>query len=241
MRRKDAIDESFGAFGRGVGGLDGCPGGWVFARIAGGSVYYEILEKLPPALPRQAAMLAIDMPVGLPAAGDRLCDLAARALLPAAARASVFTGLRRPLLALRTDYAAANAWAKTDGKGLSRQAWGLLAKVAEVDALMTPVRQRRVREAHPELIFRRFAGGAALAPKRTPQGHDQRLALLAGQGLDVADDWFGRFPRSRAKPDDLLDAAALALLAVEMTADGGRRVPADPPRDERGLAMEIWY
>mgnify|MGYP003885384939 CR=1 FL=1 len=186
-------------------------------------------------------MLAVDIPIGLPASGDRRCDLAARALLPPNARASVFTGLRRPLLARRSNYAAANAWAKSDGKGLSRQAWGLLGKVAEVDALMTPARQRRVREAHPELIFRRLAAGAALAPKKTPQGRDQRLMLLAGQGLEVAESWFDRLPRSRAKPDDLLDAAALALLAVEMAAGGGRRVPADPARDRRGLAMEIWY
>jgi predicted RNase H-like nuclease len=48
-------------------------------------------------------------------------------------------------------------------------------------------------------------------------------------------------PRRATAPDDLLDAAACALAAERILAGRARRVPDDPPRDSRGLRMEIWY
>src|SRR5207248_8623660 len=101
---------------------------------------------------------------------------------------------RRALLACRD-------WA--DASGVSRQAFNLLPKIAEVDALVTPTRQSQVREVHPELAFAALAGGVPMAwPKRTAAGRAERLAAL-----HVAD-----VPRLRgAAPDDVLDA--LAVLA----------------------------
>ena len=52
----------------------------------------------------------------------------------------------------------------------------------------------------------------------------------------------GALPRSRAQPDDLLDAAACALAARDIQAGRATRLPGPtPPRDARGLRMEIWF
>jgi len=184
-------------------------------------------------------MVAVDMPIGLPEGGRRGCDLPARALLPAARRSSVFLDLRRPLLAF-TDYKAANAWAKADGKGLSKQAWNILPRIADLDSWITPARQKHVRESHPELVFMRLGGGALLPPKRLPEGLAARRRVLLGHGLAGLDDLAAGLRRRDAAADDLYDAAALALTAARIAAGKGKRIGGDV-RDARGLRMEIWY
>ena len=85
---------------------------------------------------------------------------------------------RRALLSF-ADYAAANRWAKADGKGLSRQLWNILPKIREVDALVTPERQRRLFEMSPELSLAVLAGAPMAHPKTTPAGRTERIDALA--------------------------------------------------------------
>ncbi len=193
-----------------------------------------------------AEQIAIDIPIGLPDSGRRACDLAARAALPPSARSRVFLDLRRPQLRyLPSDYPGANAWSKADGKGLSKQAWFILPKIAEVDAALTPNDQTRVREVHPEVVFHRLSGGALLPSKKTSQGRGVRLELLAAAGLRPQEGWDRRFPRKDVQPDDLIDAAVCAL-AARRIADGKATalrlegLSGVSGRDSRGLAMEIW-
>jgi predicted RNase H-like nuclease len=187
---------------------------------------------------RGLAMLAVDMPIGLPDSGGRVCDQLARALLPAERRSSVFLHLRRPLLAHRT-LASANCWAKRDGKGISIQAWNILPRIADLDAWMTPARQRRVRESHPELVFLILNGGAPLPKKRTAEGRAARRGVLLRHGLAGLDALEASLRRRDAALDDLYDAAALALAARRFAEGRGTRLAAG--RDARGLRMEIWY
>src|SRR5262249_30614242 len=119
-----------------VWGVDGCAAGWIAVRIEEAARDVTIVERLSSLPIADAAMLYIDMPIGLLESGERGCDGAARKLLPGAA-SRVFLGLRRPLLQHRSDYQAANAWAKRDGKGLAKQAFNILPKIAEIDALIT--------------------------------------------------------------------------------------------------------
>lgn len=216
-------------------GVDGCRGGWVVVAIgtAGERAMWVAarFSAVVDAAPRRAM---IDMPIGLPDSGYRACDLAARSLL-GAARSRVFLGARRPLLAF-TDYDAANGWAKRDGNGLSRQTWNILPKIAEIDAAMSPARQARLLEAHPELVFQRFNAGRALAPKKSPAGARQRRHILAAMGFDRLDDWIAGLRGGGAGADDLFDACVLALAAREPAGP----IACAPERDRRGLRMEIW-
>lgn len=230
-------------------GLDGCRSGWIAAAWdgPGSTLRFDPLARFAPSQAADAEAIGIDIPIGLPESGRRACDLAARAALPAGARSRVFLDLRRPLLRYLPagDYAGANAWAKRDGHGLSKQAWFILPKVAEVDAALRPADQARVFETHPEVAFHRLNGGRLLPNKKTAAGRQARLALLAEAGASLPDGWQSLFPRRAVRPDDLLDAAVCALTARRIaTGTVGplalEGVPGARGRDARGLAMEIW-
>jgi predicted RNase H-like nuclease len=218
-------------------GVDGCRGGWIAAWVApDGTRGFKVVPHAKHLAEFTPECAYIDMPIGLPETGPRPCDLPAQRML-GRARSRVFLGARRPLLEFLGDYASANRWAKTDGKGLSRQMFNILPKIAEIDGFMTPARQKKFREAHPELAFLRFDGGAALPGKKTPLGLRRRKKLVRALGFAEIDKWLKRLRGSGAKADDLLDACVLAAAAL---APGGM-VAGQPERDARGLRMEIWF
>ncbi|MGE0715516.1 MAG: DUF429 domain-containing protein [Alphaproteobacteria bacterium] len=223
-----------------VAGVDGCRGGWIMVARDLARGRWSVHGAADWAgLPR-ADIVAVDMPIGLPDAGRRGVDFDARRLLGPKRSASVFIGLRRPLLSF-PDYPTANAWGKADGCGLAKQAWFLLPKIREIDQAIRPADQDRVRESHPELAFMRLAGAPVPESKRTPEGEAVRRRLLSTAGFDV-DGLLSALDRRHAAPDDLFDAAALSDTAANMAAGTAVRLPAgEPPRDSRGLRMEIWY
>jgi predicted RNase H-like nuclease len=216
-------------------GIDGCRAGWIAVWIDKRGRGFEVIPTIASIASFAIENARIDMPIGLPDTGERACDHAARAML-GAARSRVFMGARRPLLRHLRNYAAANAWAKSDGKGLSRQMFAILPKIAELDDFMSPARQLQMREAHPELVFRRLADGTPLVPKKTPQGQHHRRDLVRERGFAEIDAWLGALRGTGAQADDLLDACALAYAALE---PGGK--VGDDATDAKGLRMEIWF
>ncbi len=207
-------------------------------RLEAGGAEVAIAPRFADLPLRGVAMTAVDMPIGLPDGGPRHCDAAARALLPPERRSSVFLHLRRPLLGFAS-YREANAWGKTDGKGLAKQAWFLLPRITDIDSWITPARQRRVRESHPELVFFVLNDRKPLPKKTSPEGLAMRRGVLLRHGLNHIDALADTLDRKKAKLDDLYDAAALAIAARRFT--GGEGTCLDGGRDARGLRMEIWY
>lgn len=205
------------------------------------SPVFELLESWPENILERTAVVAADMPIGLPETGRRQCDLDARALLPPRARSRIFMDLRRPLLEC-SRYDEANCMARHDGHGLSRQAWNLQPRLRELDAYMTPKRQERVLEAHPELVFHRLNNWRPVDRKKTAEGYRQRLRLLSEAGLEGIREAIPASPRRLAAPDDFLDAAACALAAYWSARDQGHHVPGGSVEtDARGLRMEIHF
>ena len=123
--------------------------------------------------------------------------------------------------------------------------WGLVDKLRQVDQAMTPGLQDRVMEFHPELAWQQLNGATPLVSKHLAEGLAQRQALLRPQvpELDQLAAWKQRLGRA-AGLDDLLDAL-VGLAAAQAFVDGldtSRRIPSkNPPLDERGLRMEIWF
>lgn len=224
-------------------GLDGCRGGWVAAHLEpDGTCHVRIHPALRDLLRDEASTTAIDIPLGLldaPAPGGRTCDREARRRL-GPRRASVFSPPPRPALQARR-------YDDVRRLGVSLQAYHLLPRMREADALLTPALQERVREAHPELAFARLLGHPAHASKKRPEGRAERLAALDASGAfrepaqALLDRALDAWPRRVLQPDDVLDALAIALTASRIADGTAERVPADPPRDARGLRMEILY
>lgn len=189
--------------------------------------------------------VVVDMPIGLPALGDvRRCDVLARKRLGPDGRSRVFAAPPRELLELDTPESFQRAHRRAFGMGAGLPVWGIVPKLREVDEVMTPGLQRRIREFHPDLAWRGRVG-RTLGSKHVHDGITERLALLRSvvPRLDDALAWRGRLGRA-AHLDDLLDALIGLLVARGLARSpmASRRLPgAPPPTDARGLRMEIWF
>ena len=221
-------------------GVDGARGGWLAAALDGAvdvdGVTWRWTVEFADLLADPAAVVAADIPIGLPDSGARDCDRAGRQRL-GPRRSSVFAAPLRCVLTA-TSYADARALLAARGApSMSAQAFGIVRAVAQVDATMTPALEDRVIEAHPELAFASLAG--VLPPKRTPEGAAAREAALQaayGASIDVAAA-VARAPRPAAA-DDALDALACAWTA-RCHAAGQTVTLGDGTRDARGLLMRI--
>ena len=233
-------------------GLDGCPAGWVMATIRDRSIAIDVVDSIDAAwwaLPAPQLVL-VDIPIGL-CDGPRACDTEARALL-GAARSRVFPAPCRAAAEAAT-YPEANRLSKQiTGKGLSKQAWNITAKIRQVDRFLrsTPAARGVVRECHPEVCFAGLCGRPILASKKTDEGFEERVNALAGvfgpvlgRGsvvMDAVEEAMGRWPRRELARDDIVDAMA-ALACAIAPARELQTLPPDPPRDSFELPVEMVY
>ena len=205
-----------------VAGVDGCRGGWLVVlataspfAVTSVRVEPQVSALLAEVAAGRVATVAVDMPIGLSDDGPRPCDVAARAAL-GARRSSVFPAPARCVLAAR-DYDHALRLSRASiGRGLSKQTWNLVPRIAELDGALDDVdddARHRIHEAHPELAFTVLSGAPMRHPKRTGEGRRERLAVLRH---GVADRWLvpAAVPEGAA-PDDVLDASVLALRAAQ--------------------------
>ena len=210
-------------------GVDACPFGWVGALLVPGAprprvILGETLGQLVEMVRADVDILVvgIDIPIGLPDSTPRQADALARKELPGRA-STVFTTLTRSAYLADTRVEADAVNRRLSGQGVGAQAFGLKAKILEVDAWLRTRPTVEVIEVHPEVSFAEMAG-APLPPKRTPEGHDQRLATLAASGIARPSVLKG----SGYAPDDVLDACAVAWSAHRRATGDARRLP-DPP------------
>jgi len=235
-----------------LAGVDGCPAGWIvaFMRPEGDEVRIRILRRFTDVLaaPEAPAIVAVDMPIGLPEAtglGGRAAENAVRPLL-GARQSSVFSVPARAAI-FAADYreACGVALATSDPpRAVSKQLYMIAPKIREVDAALRddPAFAGRVFEVHPEVAFWRLNGEQSLSEPKKVKGkcYEPGLALrrrlLAAAGCPAAD----MAPPRGAGPDDLLDALACAAIARRIHAGQAVPFPNPPPRDAYGLIMAIW-
>lgn len=217
-------------------GVDGCPGGWIGALVTRRRVRWLLLADAAAVVGvAEAAVTAVDIPIGLPEAGRRACDSQARRLLGRRG-CTVFDAPVRPVLAA-ADYAeACRISLESTGRSMSRQAWNLVARIRDVDTALGGDPWRLV-ETHPELAFLGLAGGELLASKHTPAGAARRASLLAGWLPGVAGA-LGEVPRP-ARQHDALDALACAWVADRIRRGAARPLPDPPELDRLGRPMRI--
>ena len=231
-------------------GADGARGGWLTVAwdLSSGRSVAALLPGLPEllALAPARSAIALDMPVGLldrALPGGRACDRAARQRLGRPRASSVFSPPVRAALRAQSyaDALAINRASSCHRLGLSKQCFHLFAKLREVDAVLSPAVQDRVFEAHSELAFQAMNDGQVLHPgKATPTGRKLRSDLLKSQGFLGIEAALESARRGSVKTDDILDGFALAWTAARIRCGDATRLPAVPPRDSRGLRMEIW-
>ncbi|MGD9921373.1 MAG: DUF429 domain-containing protein, partial [Pseudorhodoplanes sp.] len=160
-----------------LAGVDGCRAGWVaaFVRRSGDEARIRVTPHFAEILsaPETPAVIAVDMPVGLPertGPGGRAAENAVRPLL-GARQSAVFSVPSRAALE-QADYRAACDIALATSeppRKISRQLFMIAPKIREVDACLRSdaAAAARVHEVHPELAFWRLNGARPLTePKK---------------------------------------------------------------------------
>ena len=206
------------------------------------------IAELIAAIPSQA-IIAIDMPIGLPERTGPKGRAPERMVRPILGprRSSVFSVPPRRAV-MEEDYRLGCAIARANSdppRAFSKQAFHIFPKIRELDALLRSDRTlaERIIEVHPELAFAvlnggdpmRFAKKARIAGARS--GHDERTKLLSGLGLPVS---FADQPPRGAGSDDVLDALACLAVAARHRLGLAKPYPNPPERDAHGLPIAIW-
>jgi predicted RNase H-like nuclease len=204
-----------------LAGVDGCPAGWVAAVEDGRGVRVEVFATFGQVLALKCRPTVVDIPIGLVSQGPRHADEAARMLLGRRA-CCVFSAPYRAMLGAGSRAQASSLRQAIEGKGCTAQAFGILGKIAQVDALMDAEKQQRIHEGHPEVIFAFMRGGAPFTErKRTPAGHAARLAQLRRHFADI--ETHAALRLRGVDRDDILDAFALLWTARRIAAGTARR------------------
>lgn len=235
-----------------VAGVDGCRGGWMVVLWDGlpnSTPTATICSDFASVIDLSAQIVAVDMPIGFPERaehGGRKACAEARARL-GARQSSVFSVPSRAAVMCR-DYGEAcevNLQNSEPPRKVSKQCFMLFDKMREVDRLMSPEQQSRVYEVHPELAFWAMNGCSPLElPKKVKSRPDapglalrENLLRNAGFPFDALEVEPHR--ASAAGRDDLIDACAAAWSALRISRQQHITLPPEPPRDGRGLRMEI--
>ena len=237
-----------------LAGVDGCAGGWIvaFVRARDNEVRLRIERRFADILsgPERPAIVAVDMPIGLPeraGPGGRAAETSVRRLL-GQRQSSVFSVPSRAAI-YATGYreACRVALATSDPpRKVSKQLFNIAPKIREVDGFLrtSPTAAARVFEVHPEAAFWRMNRERALTePKKVKSrpyepGLALRRELLAAAGFST--QTANAAPPKGAGADDLLDALACAAIARRIHAGIAQPFPNPPPCDAFGLRMAIW-
>ncbi|PQJ34683.1 hypothetical protein BSZ35_08785 [Salinibacter sp. 10B] len=236
-----------------VAGADGFRDGWaiVLWQPTTGTIRRRTVDAVEALLdlPEAPAVTGIDMVIGCPEQaepGGRACDQAARKLLGHPRGASVFSAPAYDTLQADTYEEALrrNRASGPDAPGLSKQAFHLLPKLRALAARMTPQRQQRVREVHPELSFYAMNGDAPVeAKKKSREGRDERVRLLQKNGIPDVEEAVAAVAEGALGADDVIDAHAACWTARRIREGTAERCPPETepaPESAQGLRMEIW-
>ena len=232
-----------------LAGVDGCPAGWMtaFVRARGDEVRLRVVPQFAAvaAAPETPAVIAVDMPIGLPARigpGGRGPERAVRRLL-GARQSSVFPVPSREAVYAPSYLDACRVSLATSDppRSVQKQLFLIGPRIREVDTELraNPALAARVFETHPELAFWRLNGERPLPlPKKVKPGLALRRDLLIAAGFPAAA--VDAPPPKGAGRDDVLDAVACAAVARRIQAGVAQSFPEEPERDEHGLPMAIW-
>lgn len=215
-------------------GIDGTPGGWVAVYLDDeGRSDFQYACYVDDLLRCDHDRAMIDIPIGLPQSAYRRCDIEARKLVGS----RVFLGARWGVWDFENHKEANESYWAAGDRGISIQLWSIRDKLQEVNTQITQTRQLKLLETHPELVFHRLTG-QVLPGKKSSVGRDQRCAILRANGIDQIDHWLKRRRGTPIRSDDLIDAAACALVARQYV---GKLPSGVDETDHRGIRMEIWY
>lgn len=238
-----------------VAGVDGCNAGWCVATASAHqtgreslgrtlqletffvtATFADVLSKT-----QSCKLVCVDIPIGLSEGEQRRrCDIEARRLLGPPRASSVFPPPVRQALVAKDRETASKINLECSGKRLSCQSFNILEKIRQVDNLIKPGLQSRIREIHPEISFWALNNERPMQHKKSRlSGRNERMRLLSHIFPRLEEIVaLARKPKEMA-PDDILDAFVAVWTARLVVVGKAVPLPLNPPFDRKGLRMEI--
>jgi len=231
-------------------GIDGCKGGWFIITLFDNENWEAkicqdfkgIAEYV-----KDSELALIDIPIGLCDSNPckRRCDIEARKLLGKPRSNSVFPPPIRQALKGNSYEECSNLNYKYSSRKLTKQAYGILKKIREVDEyfLEHPEIQYKIRETHPEVCFFGLSGKAMKYNKKSYEGKEERIKVL-NKVFPLSSKIYGgclsKYKRKEVARDDILDALVAAIVAKIGYKDL-ISIPEKEQRDSKEIRMEIVY
>lgn len=243
-------EKSFMSDGQYVG-IDGCRNGWIAAildnrnlRIERYETILDIMREFP-----TADSYLIDMAIGLPECSEeseKRPDKAARKELGKYGSTVFPIPCRQAIMVDPNDPQAVVKMRELNhsvlGKSLSAQSINIIPKIRELDEFLDDHREYKnvLCESHPELCFTRLNGKALMVNKKTTDGLEERRSILEKYiEKGMMDGIRVRAKELRCMPDDIMDAACLAVSAALKAHGMCETIPEKPDEDSRGLEMQM--
>ncbi len=235
-------------------GVDGCPDNrWIVISCDSANYFKDALikENIQEIVDytQGSTLTLIDIPIGLKdkkQSGKRACDVAARGILKKRA-SSVFSAPQRESLQGQTWEEASIINREICEKGLSKQTWGIMKRIARVDSILihNVSLQSRFRETHPEVCFWSLNGHQLMNySKKSRYGSNERLNVLDRLSRNARAFYKQIRRRHKVKDvrsDDIIDGMVAALSASFSGQYPLQTLPETPELDSYGLRMEIVF
>ena len=234
-------------------GIDGCRGGWclIYERSEK-QIELVLLSDLREALNLIAGskISLIDIPLGLGSKRiSRTLESIARGHLKPKRTSSIFTPPVFECLKSKSYRDACMINQKMTGKKISIQSWNILPKISEANELIfnRPELKSNLKEAHPEICFQYLNHGQPLLHSKSAGrgfGIKERLEILMRYYGEV-EQFFNqssiRYPKSKLKEDDILDAFCLFITAKLGLKNGFQVISGENKFNEQDIEMSMYY
>jgi len=234
-----------------IAGVDGCHFGWVVAsRIDENMPEIQLFEDFQSVLKHYGDydVIVVDMPIGLASNqennGRRKADIEAKKILSKLGRGGsvffppakeVIGGLPIQKLEYNNDNykLVCDISKKETGRKISRQAFGLLKKIKEINEIKEENGEvmKNVLEFHPEITWHLTCGMQKLSYKKTEDGFKQRHSCLCS-GLNIkSNDLSCLIDTTREKrckdvaKDDIIDALSGLIVAKRIFDKDSKIIP----------------
>lgn len=230
-------------------GIDGAGSGWLAVWDTPDGLAHAWFAQVRQvhAVLADAAVIAVDIPMGLAEDGPRQAEILARRFVGGRRACSVFPAPLRGIMHATDRAEASRMHRQLDrgGRGFGAQAFALLPKIRDWDEMLRADAgfAAKVFEIHPEVSFAALQGGyGVVEPKRSAAGQAVRARLLSAvYGGPAVEALLASVPRRSGKADDVLDALAAHWSATRLAAGAAGSLPTPAATDSLGLRMAIHY
>jgi len=231
-----------------IAGIDSCPLGWIvilqdqngFSSLA--VTQFSELIDLHPDLRR----VFIDIPIGLSSEGFyRTVESSMRKQLEKRA-STIFTPACREAVYAKNYDAAREINKRVLGKSISIQSHNISKKIKEIDQFFQEKSNAlEIYESHPEIVFKYLNDSKVINSKKsTKEGFQERFQLLISLAPELEDLYhsiISSYPKSKVKPDDILDAMALCISNSKSEINNLRFIEDENHTDANGILVKIAY